>query len=169
MKYWILVLAFLVSIGMAQGQVLDEGSYGNEINPTQKESDYLRKVQNPITPRAVSEYQIMAVNYDVAKSDLFDGRDALFLVIFRTQKGTIEASYDWSGDVVETIERFRNLMLPRKILLSGMKSHSGWRVIGTNYYVYYLKDRTTRVLYTIYISNGRKKKRILLDSEGTVL
>ena len=95
--------------------------------------------------------------------------DALFLVIFRTQKGTIEASYDWSGDVVETIERFRNLMLPRKILLSGMKSHSGWRVIGTNYYVYYLKDRTNRVLYTIYISNGRKKKRILLDSEGTVL
>ena len=169
MKEVMMVLALLVSVGIAQGQVMDEGSSRNEMEPTLRESDYLRKVQSPITPKAVTEYQVMAVNYDVAKSDLFDGRDALFLVIFRTQKGTIEASYDWSGDVVETIERFRNLMLPRKILLSGMKSHSGWRVIGTNYYVYYLKDTTTRVIYTIQISDGRKKKRILLNSEGTVL
>lgn len=164
-----MVLAFLGSLGLAQGQGLDENSTHNKIGPTQEESDYLRKVQSPMIPEAVSEYQVMAVNYDVAKSDLFDGRDALFLVIFRTQKGTIEASYDWSGEVVETIERFRNLMLPRKILLSGMKRYSGWRVIGTNYYVYYLKDTTTRVIYTIQISDGRKKKRILLDAEGTLL
>jgi hypothetical protein len=169
MKDLLLVLAFLGSLSMAHGQEGDVNFNRNEIRTAQKESDYLRKVQTAITPQAVSEYRVMAVHYDVASSDLFDGRDALFLVVFRTQKGAIEASYDWSGEVVESIERFRNIALPNKIIRSGMQYHSGWRVVGTNYYVYYLKDRTTRISYSIYISNGSKKKKILLDGEGSLL
>ena len=169
MKHFMTTLALLAILGIAQGQEMDIQSAIRDREAAQAESDYLRTVQTPLTPAAVRDYQIMAVDYDVAQSDLFDGRDALFLVIFRTQKGSIEASYDWTGDVVETIERFRNLVLPRKILLSGMKSYSGWRVIGTNYYVYYVKDRKKRILYTIQIADGNKRKRILLDSEGTVI
>jgi hypothetical protein len=148
-----MLMAFIGSLGIAHGQ----------------ESDYLREVQSPLTPKAVKEFQIMAVEYDVAQSDLFDGRDALFLVVFRTQKGSIEASYDWTGEVVETIERFRNLTLPRKVLLSGMKDHSGWRVMGTSYYVYFVKDRRKRILYTLQIADGKKRKKILLDKDGTII
>ena len=169
MKHFMTTLALLTILGKAQGQEMDIHSAIRDREAAQAESDYLRTVQSALTPKAVSDYQIMAVEYDVAQSDLFDGRDALFLVIFRTQKGSIEASYDWSGVVVETIERFRNLALPRKILLSGMKRHSGWRVIGTNYYVYYVKNRSKRILYTIQIADGNKRKRILLDSEGAVI
>jgi hypothetical protein len=169
MKDLLLVMAFLGSLAMAHGQVRNANSTRKENHAAQEESDYLRKVQSPITPKAVTEYQVMAVHYDVAKSDLFDGRDALFLVVFRTQKGTIEAFYDWRGDMVESIERFRNLALPIEIMRTGLKDYSGWRVIGTNYYVYYVKDRRTRIIYTIQISNGIKKKKIHLDGEGALL
>lgn len=169
MKHLILLLAVLIATGISRGQEVDIQSAILGKDVAESGSDYLRKVQTPLTPNAVTEYQVMAVHYDVVKSDLFDGRDALFLVVFRTQKGAIEASYDWRGEVVESIERFRNLALPRKILLSGMKSHSGWRVIGTNYYVYYVKDRITRIIYTIQIADGRKKKKIFLNEEGTLL
>lgn len=169
LKDLIMLLTFLGSLGTVQGQVWDADSTRQENTPTKEDSDYLRKIQTPITPNAVTEYQIMAVHYDVAQSDLFDGRDALFLVVFRTQKGTIEASYDWRGEVVESIERFRNLALPLEIMRTGLKDYAGWRVIGTNYYVYYVKDRVSRIIYTIQISDGSKKKKIHLDGEGTLL
>ena len=162
-------MAFLGSLGIAYGQKSDINSILNDRDPVREGSEYLRQVQSPLTPEAVKEYQIMAVDYNVAQSDLFDGRDALFLVIFRTQKGSIEASYNWNGEVVETIERFRNLALPRKVLLSGMVDHSGWRVVGTNYYVYFVKDRRKRILYTLQIADGNKRKKILLDEEGAIL
>ena len=169
MKDLIMVLTFFLSLGIAQGQVLDRSLTRSEKTPSEERPDYLRKVQSPITPKAVKEYQVMAVHYDVAKSDIFDGRDDLFLVVFRTQKGTIEASYDWRGEMVESIEKFRNLALPLEIMRTGLKDYSGWRVIGTNYYVYYVKDRRTKIVYTIQISDGSKKKKIRLDSEGTLL
>ena len=169
MKDLMLVLAFLGSLGIAEGQGLDNDTAKSDNEAVQEELDYLRKVQSPITPKAVKEYQVMAVHYDVAKSDIFDGRDDLFLVVFRTQKGTIEASYDWRGEMVESIEKFRNLALPLEIMRTGLKDYSGWRVIGTNYYVYYVKDRRTKIVYTIQISDGSKKKKVRLDSEGALL
>jgi hypothetical protein len=162
MKNLIIFVALLASCGFAEAQDLDIRSKGASI-------PYLRQIQNPIAPEAVREYQIMAVQYNVARSDLFDGRDALFLVVFRTQKGAIEASYDWTGELVQSIERFRNIALPHKILRSGMRPYSGWRVVGTNYYVYYLKNRKTRIIYSIRIADGNRKKKILLDHNGTVI
>lgn len=169
MKNLLMLMAFLGSLGLAHGQNTDMNSAIRANEYAQSESAYLREIQSPLTPKAVTAYQVMAVEYDVAQSDLFDGRDALFLVIFRTQKGSIEASYDWTGEVVETIERFRNLVLPRKVLLSGMKDHSGWRVVGTNYYVYYVKNRRTRILYSLQIADGKKRKKILLDKDGAII
>ena len=169
MKNLLMLLAFLGSLGIAHGQNTDMNSAIRANEYAQSESAYLREIQSPLTPKAVKEYQIMAVEYDVAQSDLFDGRDALFLVVFRTQKGTIEAFYDWRGEMVESIERFRNLALPIEIMRTGLKDYAGWRVIGTNYYVYYVKDRRIRIIYTIQVSDGNKKKKIHLDGEGTVL
>ena len=173
MKYLIFILTFLGYSQLTEAQLRGSDSTvegKSVITDKQLKSDsYLRQVQSPFVPKAVEDYQLMAVQYDVAQSDLFDGRDALFLVIFRTIKGSIEASYDWTGEVVETVERFRNIALPRKILLSGMQDHSGWRVIGTNYYVYFVKDRKKRILYTIQIADGKKSKKILLDAEGTII
>ena len=169
MKNLLMLMAFLGSLALASGQVRDANDAHNENHAAQEESDYLRKVQSPITPKAVTEYQVMAVHYDVANSDLFAGRDALFLVVFRTQKGTIEAFYDRRGEMVESIERFRNLALPIEIMRTGLQDYAGWRVIGTNYYVYYVKDRRMRIIYTIQVSDGNKKKKIHLDGEGTLL
>jgi len=158
MKNLILVIALLGSSLFTAAQ-----------ERTNEGAQYLRQVQTPLTPKAVVDYQIMAVEYDVAQSDLFDGRDAPFLVVFRTQKGWIEASYDWKGEVVEAIERFRNIALPNRIIRSGMESYSGWRVIGTNYYVYYVKDRRKRIIYSLLVSDGKKRKKILLDVQGRIL
>ncbi len=173
MKYLIFVLTLLGCSHLTEAQLhgSEPGIEGKSVVTDQenKSATYLRQVQSPFVPEAVKDYQMMAVEYDVAKSDLFDGRDALFLVIFRTLKGSIEASYDWTGELVETVERFRNIALPRKILLSGMENHSGWRVIGTNYYVYFVKDRKKRILYTIQIADGKNRKKILLDEEGMIM
>ena len=173
MRYLIFILTFLGFSHLTQAQLhgSDPSIEGKSVvtDKEMKSDSYLRQVQSPFVPKAVKDYQLMAVQYDVAQSDLFDGRDALFLVIFRTIKGSIEASYDWTGELVETVERFRNIALPRKIILSGMKNYSGWRVIGTNYYVYYVKERKKRILYTIQIADGKNRKKILLDEEGLIV
>ena len=91
MKDLILIFALFGIFGMANAQKIGSDPETEESGDKNEQEEaavaYLREVQSPITPNAVREYQLMAVKYDVAQSDLFDGRDALFLVIFRTRKG----------------------------------------------------------------------------------
>ena len=172
MKYllFFLILSGTVFAGYAQGS--DPYSNSTEIVPgvsKEENSDYLRQIQNPLTPKSVKEYQVMAVNYDLGQTYIFDGRDDLFLLAFITQKGQILASYNRIGEVVKSVERFRDIALPSTIIRMGMKNHSGWRVIGTNYYVFYIKNKRPKVVYTIRIADGDKRKKILLDREGTIV
>jgi len=171
MKNLLMILALIGSLGMVQGQIADHDPMTENSLDDRSEGGeaYLRRVQSPITPNSVRQYQIMAVDYDVAKLDLFDGRNELFLVAFKTQKGTILTSYDRKGEVVESVEKFRDLALPLEIMRTGLKSHAGWAVIRTNYYVSYVKDQRTEIIYTIQITDGIKKKKILLDGDGTLL
>ena len=172
MKYALIALFLFGSLVFTYAQNVDPDTSSVDNNPNnqkQESSSYLRQIQTPLTPKSVSEYQVMAVNYDLGQTYLFDGRDDLFLLAFITQKGQILASYNRIGEVVKTVERFRDIALPSPIVRMGMKNHSGWRVIGTNYYVFYMKDKRPKVIYTLRIADGEKRKKIMMDRDGIIL
>jgi hypothetical protein len=128
--------------------------------------DYLDEVQSPNTPIAIRKYQVMASLYDVTQSYLFDGRNDPFLMVFKTDKGTITTTYNWKGEVLTSEEKFRNVALPADLVRTALKDYKGWRVVRTNYNVSYTKGQDAKKMYTVQITDGKKKKKISMDAEG---
>jgi hypothetical protein len=131
--------------------------------------DYLDEVQSPSTPNAIRKFQVMASLYDVTQSYIFDGRNEPFQMVFKTDKGTIRTTYNWKGEVLTSEEKFRNVALPNDAVRNALKDHAGWRVMRTNYKVSYAKGRDAEKIYTVQITNGKKRKKISMDGEGNIL
>ena len=128
----------------------------------------MNEVQSPATPKAVREYQNMASEYDVTKSYQFDGRNSPFTLVFRTEKGTITANYDANGEVISSKEQFRNVAPPTDMVKKVLSEYDGWKLVKSNYYVSYNKNKSTVAYHTLQITNGKKKKSISMDVDGTL-
>ncbi len=146
---------------------LEDASYEN--SDLDENIEDLDEVQGPNTPNSIRKHQVMASLYDVTDSYIFDGRYEPFEVVFNTEKGVIVTKYDWQGEVLRSEETFRNVALPNKIVRKALEGREGWRIIRTNYYVSYAKGRDADKVYTVQITNGKKRKKISLDAEGTIL
>ena len=145
----------------------EEDAYEN--SDLDENIEYLDEVQSPNTPTAIRKYQVMASLYDVTQSHIFDGRSEPFQMVFKTDKGTIRTTYDWKGEVLTSEEKFRNVDLPNNVLRKALKDREGWQVIRTNYNVSYVQGRDARKIYTVQITNGKKRKKISMDAKGTIL
>ena len=132
-------------------------------------SEYLNEVQSPSTPEAVSMYQNMASQFEVTESFKFDGRNIPFVAIFKTQKGSITVTYNYKGEVLESKERFKNVMLPKDVIVDVLKKNKGWKLSKTTYNVSYVKDQDTEKYYTMQLTKGRKKKNLTVNPDGAIL
>ena len=141
----------------------------NNDESARSNADYLSEVQSPSTPEAVSIYQNMASQFEVTESFKFDGRNMPFVAIFKTQKGSITVTYNYKGEVLESKERFKNVMLPKDIIVDVLKKNKGWKLSKTTYNVSYVKDQDTEKYYTMQLTKGRKKKNLTVNPDGAIL
>ena len=146
---------------------MEEASY--EYSDLDENIEYLDEVQGPSTPNAIRKYQVMASLYDVTQSYIFDGRNDPFQIVFKTDKGTIVTTYDWQGEVLTSEEKFKDVALPSELARKALKDRKDWTIIRTNYYVSYTQGRDATKIYTVQITDGKKRKKISLDADGTVL
>ena len=146
---------------------MEEASY--EYSDLDENIEYLDEVQGPSTPNSIRKYQVMASLYDVTQSYIFDGRNDPFQIVFKTDKGTIVTTYDWQGEVLTSEEKFKDVALPSELARKALKDLKDWTIIRTNYYVSYTQGRDATKIYTVQITDGKKRKKISLDADGTVL
>jgi len=162
-------LEILNSNAVEEAPDLTSEDLSYEYSDLDENIEYLDEVQSPSTPNAIRKYQVMASLYDVTQSYIFDGRSEPFQVVFKTDKGTIVTTYDWKGEVLTSEEKFRNVALPNNLVKKALNGRDGWQVIRTNYFVSYAQGRDAVKKYTVQITNGKKRKKISLDAEGTIL
>ena len=147
--------------------------YEEEVSSVNSDLDenieYLDEVQSPSTPNSIRKFQVMASLYDVTQSYIFDGRNDAFQIVFKTDKGTIVTTYDWKGEVLTSEEKFRNVALPSELVRKALQDREGWTIIRSNYYVSYTQGRDATKIYTVQITDGKKRKKISLDADGTIL
>ena len=132
--------------------------------------EYLNGVQDHVTPKYAKFLEYIAPDWDVSKSSKFDGRkDQLFNVTFKSDRGYIVASYDNKGKVVLTRERFRNMALPKQLLVAIGKKYPGWVVDKTSYSLVYNRGIETAKTYKVKLRNGRQVKRLKVDATGNIM
>jgi G3E family GTPase len=125
---------------------------------------YLTEVQDTNTPTVVAQLQKEAAVYDVSNSKGFDKQvRETFEMVFRNNKGSIDAFYNSSGEIVSALENFRDVLLPGKVRDQVFKENENWQMTGNQYTSSYSAGDLIKRTYKIKLRNGNHKKDVVIN------
>ena len=108
--------------------------------------------------------------YNLKESDLYSDEYDTYQVSFFIPEGRIVAAYDSDGKILRTIERFKNVKLPRSVIVSVTKNYPKWKIVEDAYKVdYYGKSGIAKKQYKIKLKNRDKKMTVKVDEDGEFL
>jgi hypothetical protein len=133
---------------------------------------YLNKVglENVSVPVALLESKVATFN--VKDADFYEDEYSTYEVSFYIPDAYILASYDGDGNVLRTIERFKDVALPRNIIESVARTYPNWTFAKDIYLVNYHDTGDTGKIkkqYKIVLKNGDQRIKVKCDEEGNFL
>ena len=135
---------------------------------------YLKTVQDDHTAPFVKAMENKAARYDITESKVFDREFDAYEVVFDAIKkdgsdGTIIATYDQNGKILNSIERYKNIALPKAIRDVCLKQYPDYRIHKDFYLVSYdYNENTAKKIYKVQMRNGSSKKNLKIDANGVI-
>ena len=129
---------------------------------------YIKQVQNDATPVDVKIIENQVSRYDVTISQMFDSRSEPFEAVFRSTKGSVIVTYDNSGEILSSLEKFKDVILPESIKRYVLKKYPNWSLLNDTYFVSYKKGENIKKSYKIKIGKDNLKKNLKLDVSGNI-
>ncbi|MEW4922603.1 hypothetical protein [Algibacter sp. 2305UL17-15] len=138
-------------------------------SPTILNSDYLDKVLDNSMAIHVSTLEKQVSQFDITSVSQYKGDPKPFQTIFKTNKGAVKVSYDTTGKIISTIEKYKNVKLPNAVRDKVFKTYSEWTLLNVDYQVYYNTNKKVKKIYLVKIGKGKQKKKIKVNSDGDIL
>lgn len=113
--------------------------------------------------RAVQE---KFVAYDLGKD--YMGFEQ-YLLLMKTKKGSLVATYDENGTLVSVVENYKNVRVPNEVVYSIVKTFPGWALINDKYLYSQEKGDVLNKLYNIKIKKGNQSKLVKVTADGTII
>ncbi len=120
-------------------------------------------------PAVVKKMHKHVGNFDVLTSDVYDHDIDDYRFTFKIPQGKVLAGYDKEGNLLWTVEKFKDLRLPNNIIKMVAMEYPGWTFDKTFYTIRYNENNGVTKRYKVIISKDGKKKRVTLNPEGDVL
>lgn len=158
----------IASLGYSQGtnSKIDEVKLsGVEITP--RNLDYMDRVSEGTVSFRVLQLEKKASRYVIKESPFFNEQSKVFYVTFRQKNGNILAKYDRNGKILESMERFKNILLPPAVRNSIYKENPGWTLHSNAYLVSYNQGKEVKKKYKAQIRKGSQKKSLRLTFDGS--
>lgn len=130
---------------------------------------YLNSVDNSEAAVSVQFLQDAAAKYDIRSSEFYEDGDDVYRVYFYIPDGKIVAAYDRDGKILYTIEKFKNVALPKDVAVAVAKRFPGWVIAKDVYTVNFDVDSGSEKQYKIVLENGKEKIRIKVNDKGVFL
>jgi hypothetical protein len=123
--------------------------------------------------------KFMKENFDIQSFISFlDGRNSTGLqktdyesygVTFSSSKGHLEAKFSKDGELVETSQNFKNILVPLNVRRELHTSYKGWNMVKNTYTASGKSDQIDKELYRIKLKNGNKSQivKIVPDRMGS--
>ena len=165
MKKFIVYLFVLGIINLTYSQVntdLKEVEL-ESVTVTHLNKTYINRVQDATMSIHVKDLENRVAQFDVTKTEDYDGREESYKTLFRSSKGSILASYDIDGMVLSTYERFNNVKLPEAIKKSIFKDYPDWVLLSDTYTVQYNGEDDVKKIYKVKIGKGKTRKTFRID------
>ncbi|MBT8265214.1 MAG: hypothetical protein KJO41_07475 [Bacteroidia bacterium] len=129
---------------------------------------YTKFVQDENTPEKARLLENQAARFDVTELEIFDNSFEAYEVIFRKNEGSIIATYDKNGKIIQSTERFENVVLPASVRNKILTEYPGWAIQKDVYLVSYFEGRESTKTFKVQIKNGSKRKNLKIDSQGNM-
>lgn len=91
-----------------------------------------------------------------------------YLVSIRSRKGELQAEFDKVGNLLNTNQRFENILLPRDIRVQLYQDHKGWTMVKNVHVARSWKGIVNKNLYRITLQNGKEKKNLKIDARKDI-
>jgi len=92
-----------------------------------------------------------------------------YRVIFSTNKGDLVAKFSKDGELEETSQNFKNILVPSDIRRELYRSYKGWNMVKNTYTASGEGDQIDEELYRIKLKNGNRSQivKIVPDRMGS--
>ncbi len=131
---------------------------------------YLDAIDSKEVALSVRKLEEEVAFYNLKESDLYNDEYETYKVSFYIPKGMIIAAYDKNGKITRTIERFKNVKLPKSISETIMSQYPNWSFVEDTYKVdYYGKSGIAKKQYKVKLKNKDKKMIVKINDEGEFL
>ncbi|MEL0456295.1 nicotinate-nucleotide adenylyltransferase [Flavobacteriaceae bacterium SZ-1-7] len=158
------LIGFGLSLGMyAQIQL-------PEVEITAVNYKYLNSVDSGDNDLSVQMLEEQVAMYDLKNSDLYSDEYDTYTVSFYIPQGKILAAYDKNGKVIRTIERFKNIKLPKDVRDALATRFPNWDLDKDVYSVtYHTVGPNVKKQYKVKLTNGDEVVRVKINEEGDFL
>jgi hypothetical protein len=131
---------------------------------------YLDNVNESDAAEAVKLLQREVAAFDLQNSEYYEDQYDDYFISFYIPQGKILASYDKEGNVLRTVEKYKNIALPNAVSKSVVKNYAGWTISENAYLVnYHDKKGVTKKEYKILLEKDSRRMRIKTDENGNIL
>lgn len=114
----------------------------------------------------VRDLQLKVSDFDVKELDIYADEYDLYDVYFFIPEGKILASYDKESNLLRTIERYKNIDLPKVVSKAVKKRFPNWSISKNIYLVNYHESGKMRKLYKLTLDNGAHRIRVKINEHG---
>jgi len=130
---------------------------------------YLNQVGDEEIAIPVKMLQRKVATYDIKTSDFYDDEYDYYSINFFIPEGKVLAAYDKDGKILRTVEKYKDIALPKSVVNSVVKRFPGWTIAKDAYLVNYHHENGVVKKYKMTLENGDKRMKIKTDAEGNFL
>ena len=166
-----LIFMALGNLGFSQSSLIEIDLAEMDVisNKTIHEN-YLKEITYDNTAKYIVDLENKVAKFHINSLEAFQrpASAKTYEVKFKSEKGDIIVSYDKDGNIVSTKEHFEDIKLPKEVREIVFKTHPGWFLLGTDYYVNYDYREPSHKYYKVKIGNGTERLNVKVDPSGNL-
>ena len=158
----LIILLFALS-----SQLFSQVTELKEVVITAVNYKYLNAVDSDENAISVKELEEKVAMFDLKSSEFYNDEYDTYNISFFIPDGKILAAYDKDGKLIRTIEKFKNVKLPKAVSDAIAKRFPNWSMTSDVYKVSFHKDSdSVKKQYKVRLENNDKKLKVKLDEKG---
>ena len=132
-------------------------------------SRYLNSVTES-SPSAISKLENVAANFNITTIDEYEAHEpSEYQVTFKNEQGHLYVTYNHEGQIIKSIERFKNIAIPSFLRVHIAKSYPNWSIGNNVCTKQYNIHQGAKTIYKIEMQNGNTSKTISISNEAVLL
>ena len=164
-------LLSIIAIGIAAPVICQEIQTEEltEVVVTPVNYRYLDQVGNKTAAVPVRQLEQTAADYEITSRDYYEDDDYnLYTVSFYIPDGKLVAVYNREGRIIKTIEKFKNIDVPRAVVRSLKNEYPDWKMVSDLYKVTYEEGEGAVKRYKIKLQKGNKVINVKMCDQGKI-